>query len=572
MLRSGQQRLHGIRQRRPLSTRIRSHGAARACAAATSTVVVLGSVMATAVAASRVQAEAPGSSPSGDSKSMFSKTWGKLFGPDGLLRRKSVPDKIKEEMDYKMGRKVKVKLPEPEEIDEEFDPIKAPMVGVEQIADMEKHIKKNVEDWGETDERLDQMYEDMIEVYDTFNLHTRKHKMIQRLYDLRRFTLGLDHRLTMQSQRALALSYGRFNHHATKKRLLTQAVAVQKRVCGADDSDTLETMAHLGMAIGEEGRIADSVNMLRGVLEKQQKVLDKDDPTVIHTLRYLASVLIACKRSSISEEMLQSALTLSDKVHGLMSKESIDIHFRLAGLYQTLVKPKQAKVHLDYIAKIVEEKHGPGTMAGAAILAEVGSQYIKMGFDDSGCQQVEKALKTCMEKRRYKEAKMCLDDVLRVKADQKKWKECFRYGAMDCAVVRVLQRHALFDPRNPDRDLSDVKDTMLMTVAKSNLNTAVAGWRAGVAGETVLKYCKNAKMVIEEDPHTETDHPFYKKIERFEGLVKQGPYELTRARTLQSLHKAFNIEKELKKKKRQKELEELNGLTQDSKEPSGSGD
>jgi serine/threonine protein kinase/Flp pilus assembly protein TadD len=153
-------------------------------------------------------------------------------------------------------------------------------------------------------------------VYFGLGLYPKAQSLLERAIEIRKRTLGPEHRDTLSSMKALAEVQSREGRDEEAERTLRAVLEAQRRVLGKDDSDTLSSMSSLGLALAALGRFEEAERLQREALAVQTRSLGPEDPDTLRIMGNLAITLLKAGKLADAEALGREVSTLARRALG----------------------------------------------------------------------------------------------------------------------------------------------------------------------------------------------------------------------------------------------------------------
>jgi serine/threonine-protein kinase len=184
---------------------------------------------------------------------------------------------------------------------------------------------------------------------------------MERALELRRRTLGIDHRDTLTTMTRLGSNYTTHGNPVKAAAVLTEVVAGWRRLNGDNHPDTLAALADLALAVRGTGNLARTVALYSDVLRVQLEVLGEAHPDTLAVMNNLAAMYHDQGKFAESEAMTARAIALKRRVLGeehpstLTSINQLGVNYRAQGKY-TEAEPL-LKTLLDARSRVLGTEH-----------------------------------------------------------------------------------------------------------------------------------------------------------------------------------------------------------------------
>jgi len=204
-------------------------------------------------------------------------------------------------------------------------------------------------------------------------------RQLDRVLQLRRQVLGLDHADTLASMNSLAVAYHDAGRFADALLLLEEIVKRTKDKLGPEHPDTLRSMNNLASGYQDAGRLADALTLLEETRARRQAKLGTDHPDTLSSMNHLALVYREAGRMADAVPLLEETLTRrrtrlgQDHPDTLSSLNSLAITYRNAGRLSEAI-PLYEETFKRFKAKL-----GPGRTETLAALSNLAGAYQAAG-------------------------------------------------------------------------------------------------------------------------------------------------------------------------------------------------
>jgi eukaryotic-like serine/threonine-protein kinase len=160
------------------------------------------------------------------------------------------------------------------------------------------------------------MMHTMGKVYLGLGLYPKAQSLLERAIEIRRRTLGPEHRDTLGSMTALAEVQFREGREEEAEKTLRAALEGQRRVLGPDDNDTLSSMNRLGVALAALGRFEEAERLQREALAGQTRSLGPEHADTLRIMGNLALTLWKAGKLADAEALGREVSTLARRALG----------------------------------------------------------------------------------------------------------------------------------------------------------------------------------------------------------------------------------------------------------------
>jgi hypothetical protein len=160
--------------------------------------------------------------------------------------------------------------------------------------------------------------------------------------EIRRRTLGPEHRDTLQNRNSIANMRIRQGKFAEAEKEYRETLEVRTRVSGADHPLTLSTRTNLAKTLNDSGRNAEAEKEHRAVLEIRQRQLGPEHPDSLQSLSHLADSLRAQQKHAESEAAYRTVLDARKRALGPEHPDVFHSSYNLALSLEAQKKYAQA--------------------------------------------------------------------------------------------------------------------------------------------------------------------------------------------------------------------------------------
>jgi len=185
------------------------------------------------------------------------------------------------------------------------------------------------------------------------------HRMLQQAVDLRRRTLGPEHRDTLASVRALASLLDDEGHYPESEAMYRDVLEIQRRRLGADHPDVLATEGSLASVLFAEGRAAESEAVARGALERIRKLKGSDSRDALRLMNLIGISLIVQGNLPEAERVLEETLGIQRRVLGADHRSTMKTVLNLGGVLIEEHRPAEALRLYDELLPVQQRVLGP---------------------------------------------------------------------------------------------------------------------------------------------------------------------------------------------------------------------
>ena len=163
---------------------------------------------------------------------------------------------------------------------------------------------------------------------------------LERSLELRRRTLGLDHKDTLSTMGKLGTLYIERGEFGKAEELLTRRLEAERRIHGDKHPDTLAALSDMAMLVqASQGDYTGAETLLTHVLEIQQRVVGKEHPDTLALMNNLAVQYVNRGKFAQAERLYEEVIRIKRRVLGeehpstLMSINSLGVTYRKEGKY-----------------------------------------------------------------------------------------------------------------------------------------------------------------------------------------------------------------------------------------------
>jgi serine/threonine protein kinase len=223
-------------------------------------------------------------------------------------------------------------------------------------------------------------------------------KQYQRAATLRESKLGADHADTLDSRDSLGEAYLSAGRVADAIRLFEQNLKQRQELFGADHPDTTTSRDHLALAYQESGRVAEAVPLHEQNLKQREAHLGTDHPDTFAVRNNLANAYLSVNRIADAIGLHQQNLRLHQAKFGTGHPDTLTARNNLAEAYLVAGRSADAIPLLERTLQQKEATLGvdhPETLASRHNLA---NGYRSAGRIADAIQRHEQNLKLCEAK------------------------------------------------------------------------------------------------------------------------------------------------------------------------------
>lgn len=217
------------------------------------------------------------------------------------------------------------------------------------------------------------------ETYVALGLAAEARKQLQRAFDLRVQSLGINDANTLRTTSHLASSALIQGDLATSEKLLTEAVAAQSRRLGPEDPDTLFSRSSLASTYREQGRYPEAEKMVDGLLEVSRRIYGPDGLPTLDCMDKLAQIYYREGNYSKAEEMGKRVLPLRVKAQGAENPFTTITMSDLANAYAAQGKFPLAEPIYVQVTETRRRVEGPQSAWTLAAMNNLGQIYTETG-------------------------------------------------------------------------------------------------------------------------------------------------------------------------------------------------
>jgi serine/threonine protein kinase/tetratricopeptide (TPR) repeat protein len=232
--------------------------------------------------------------------------------------------------------------------------------------------------------------------YIDLGLYPEAEKHMGRALDLRRHSLGEDHRDTLSAMNDLEMLYRNEAMYAQAEPLASKVLQVRQHSLGEEHPDTLNAMNNLGLLYRSEGKSTQAEHVLSKVLEIRQRMSGEEDSATLYAMNNLAVVYQIQGKYAQAEAILSRALEIRRRVSGSEHPYTLIVADNLGTVYYRQGKYSQAESlwtkNLEIRRRVLGEEH-PDTLDS---VQNLGAVYRAEGE----FAQAEVLLTTAMEAKR----------------------------------------------------------------------------------------------------------------------------------------------------------------------------
>jgi len=290
-----------------------------------------------------------------------------------------------------------------------------------------------------------QMMQTMGTVYDNLGLYPKAETLVRRGMEVRKATLGLENRETLNLQHKLAVVLQHESRFPEAEKLMRETMERQRRTFGPQDRNTLESAAELAQIFalearyaeaeklgqetletathekgaedevarlaqwyvadtyGREGKYAQAEKLFRGIYEERRRRLGDDDPNTLAAQNELGTALSQLHRFPEAESMYRDCLAKSIRILGPEHPQTLSTLRTLAMvLYYEQRLPEAEKLQREALSALIKTL-GPehrltlkSRQTLAVTLDEEGSEL----HDEGKVREAEQLIRETLESER----------------------------------------------------------------------------------------------------------------------------------------------------------------------------
>ncbi len=171
------------------------------------------------------------------------------------------------------------------------------------------------------------------DAYRQLGLYPQAQREFERVLDLRRRILGVEHPATLVTLRYLAVLYKDEGRLKDAEKVNGEALQAQRRVLGAEHPDTLDSKVDQADIYSREGKYAEAEAIYRDVLTVWRRRLGEDHPITLQIRINLAATYIREGKYAQAEPIQRDIVDAMVRVHGAEYFETLLSMGNLAMIY-----------------------------------------------------------------------------------------------------------------------------------------------------------------------------------------------------------------------------------------------
>jgi serine/threonine protein kinase len=216
---------------------------------------------------------------------------------------------------------------------------------------------------------------------------------LERAVQLRRESLGQDHRDTLSAMNSLAMAYREAGKLDLAVPLLEQTLKRQKTKLGTEHHDTLITMNGLAMAYREAGKLDLALPLAEETVKLMKAKLGTDHPNTLTSMGNLAVAYQGAGQWDLALPLFKETLQLmkaklgADHLDTLICMHNLAQTYRAAGKLDLAVPLFEETLQLQKAKLGTDHHHTLGTMS------DLAGAYQAAGMPDLAPPLLEEALK-----------------------------------------------------------------------------------------------------------------------------------------------------------------------------------
>ncbi len=177
-------------------------------------------------------------------------------------------------------------------------------------------------------------------------------------YELRRTSLGLSHRDTIDTMARLAMAHLNAGDISEANRVIEQAATAAKGSLEPDDITSMLIRHNMALIRYDQGSLADAIEIAREVLESQRRVLGDNHSETLSTLRMLGGFLQADAQFVEAEVLLREAQQRCQETLGDEHPDTLTATNNLALLLEQIGQWQEAERLLRRLVRIQTNLRG----------------------------------------------------------------------------------------------------------------------------------------------------------------------------------------------------------------------
>jgi len=166
-------------------------------------------------------------------------------------------------------------------------------------------------------------------------LETAK-QLLKEAFEIRRKSLGPDHRDSLESMNHLALTLKALGEYAQASTLLEEEVRLRQLKYGQNDEDTLVAMGFLAACYSRQSKLEEAIHLSEGALQACERALGPEHQTTIGLMGSLATYYRSASRFDEAVELNEKTLAAATKVYGHEHPDVLICMSNLADCYLAL--------------------------------------------------------------------------------------------------------------------------------------------------------------------------------------------------------------------------------------------
>ena len=182
----------------------------------------------------------------------------------------------------------------------------------------------------------------LVTVYREEGSYDQAEPLLKKLIAARIRILGPEHPDTLNALQELAILYRATARYGEAESLLKRLVTARRRVSGEDHPDTLDAMSHLGRTYISEAKYTLAEPLYRELIEKRRRVLGEEHPDTLTSMDKLADVYRLEKRYAKAEPLFLNVLEMRRRTLGPENPYTTATMIDLAKLYISTARHAEA--------------------------------------------------------------------------------------------------------------------------------------------------------------------------------------------------------------------------------------
>ncbi|HXW17312.1 MAG TPA: serine/threonine-protein kinase, partial [Candidatus Acidoferrales bacterium] len=219
-----------------------------------------------------------------------------------------------------------------------------------------------------------QMMHVMGVVYDSLGLYSKAEALISRAMEIRKQTLGVKNRNTLDSMSKLADILMEESHYPEAEKLSRETLDLRRRAFGPKDRDTLDSATQVASILNDESNFAEAEKINREVMETATREYGAQDEEARVSRQHLAIDLAYEGKFSDAEKMFSEIYERERARLGDDNPAVLSAQGNLGAILEQMERyPEAEKVYRDNLAaktRILGPEH-PYTLMTAGNLAQV---------------------------------------------------------------------------------------------------------------------------------------------------------------------------------------------------------